>query len=258
MYPILFRIGSFPVRSYGVMIMFGILLGGLAAYYRARKRGSYAGHVLEFAPVAAIAGILGARIWEIIFSWNNFAGSPAEMPAIWHGGLSIQGGIAGGIIAGVWYARRNRLPLWEFADILAPGIILGQAIGRIGCFLTGDCYGIPTNSIFGVVYPPGTIAYAAHGSHAIYPTVLFEAAWDLVVFGLLFLLERWNPRSRAGTTFLAYLGLYSAGRFFVEYLRDDSLLIAGVLRTAQVASIVGVLAAILLYAYLSRRSPARG
>lgn len=254
MYPVLLYVGPFPVRSYGVMILLGVLLGGLVAYYRARQRGKHVHHVLEFVPIAAIAGILGARLWEIIFSWRDFAGNPAEMLAVWNGGLSVQGGIVGGIIAGVWYAKRNRIHLWEFADILAPGVILGQAIGRVGCFLTGDCYGTPTSSIFGVVYPPGTIAYAAHGSHPLYPTVLFEAVWDLVVFVLLFLLERYNPKSRPGTIFLAYIGLYSFGRFFVEFLRDDSLLIAGVLRTAQVASIIGVLIATSLYIYLTRQS----
>ena len=118
------------------------------------------------------------------------------------------------------YTRKHRLSFWEFADLLAPAIVLGQSIGRIACFLNGDAYGSPTGLGFGIVYPEGTMAYDAYGSQPLWPAEIWEGQWDLIVFVLLVLLRNRNWTS--GVLFLTYNILYSFGRFNLEWLRGDS------------------------------------
>lgn len=114
---------------------------------------------------AVVGGLLGARLWEVLFfQWDDYSRHPGEVLAIWEGGVSIQGALVGGWAAALWYARRHKLDFWELSDVVAPALVFGQGIGRIACLLNGDAYGSPTGSGFGLVYPPGTAAYAAYGS----------------------------------------------------------------------------------------------
>jgi phosphatidylglycerol:prolipoprotein diacylglycerol transferase len=227
--------------------------GIMLAWYLARKRGKYSEDILNIAFYVVLAGLAGARLWEVIFTWDYYAGHLSEIPAVWQGGLSVQGAVIGGLVAVILYTRKYRIPFWEFGDILAPGLLLGQAIGRIGCFLNGCCYGVPTASGLGVIYPPGTDAFMAFGSTALLPTVLFEAAWDILVMLLLLILLSRKPFHGFNT--LLYFVLYAAGRTFLEFFRADSLIMWG-LKTAQVTSLATMLAALVLMIYLWRRSRA--
>ncbi|MOA07938.1 Prolipoprotein diacylglyceryl transferase [compost metagenome] len=120
----------------------------------------------------------------------------------------------------VVYTRRHRLSFWELADVLAPAIVLGQSIGRIGCFMNGDAYGSPTGLGFGMVYREGTAAYEAYGSEPLWPAELLESQWDLIIFTLLMVLK--GRSLPTGMLFLTYNFLYSIGRFSLEWLRGDS------------------------------------
>ncbi|PKM79827.1 MAG: prolipoprotein diacylglyceryl transferase [Firmicutes bacterium HGW-Firmicutes-14] len=237
MYPVLFTIGSFEIRAWGIMVSLGVLAGTLVASKLAAKRGISADTIFNYVLYAFISGLLGARIWEVVFSWQNFADNPMAALKFWSGGLSIQGAVAGGLIFTLWFVKRNRLDFWTFADILAPGLVLGQAIGRLGCFLNGDAYGIPTDSWLGVVYKPGTPAYDTYGAVPLVPAELLEGAGDLLIFALLLVLFI-NRRHFNGLVALVYFVTYSLLRFILEFWRGDSLMIGGLLKAAQISSLV--------------------
>lgn len=242
MRPILFTVFGFPVRSYGLFIAVAFLAGiWLAKRIARQRRPEHLPLIEEFAMTALLSAIAGARIWEVAFTWEYYGQHLAEIPAIWHGGLSIQGGVVGGALAALWFARTRKLSFLDFADTLVPGLLLGQAIGRIGsCFLNGDAFGKPTTSFLGVVYAPGTMAYEAFGPVPLWPAEVFEGIWDLIVMALVIrLLRKERPQ---GTALLWYVILYSAGRFSLEFLRADSLTVMG-LKTAQLSSVLFALTA---------------
>lgn len=251
MYPILFHVGSFPVRAYGTFIALAWLAGIWLTAREVRRRGETPDWVFDLGVWALFGGLLGARLWEVAFSWDHFGAKPIEIVAIWHGGLSIQGGVLGGLIAAVAFLRRRGLPVRRTLDLAAPGLILAQAIGRLGaCFLNGDAYGAPTQSAFGVVYRPGTPAYEAYGPTPLWPAEVFEGIWDL---GVLLVLLRLRRRGLApGAVFLSYVALYSVGRFGLEFLRGDSLMVMGV-KVAQATSLVAALVAAAWLWWLRRR-----
>ncbi|OUM90467.1 prolipoprotein diacylglyceryl transferase [Parageobacillus thermoglucosidasius] len=217
---ILFYIGDYPVRSYGVVVALAIILAIGVAYYLV-KGTKYRRHVLDMSIYVIIGAIIGARFWHVFFfQWGYYSQNLNQIFSIWNGGLAIQGGLVGGFIAGALYTWYHKLDFFEIADLLAPAIIFGQGVGRIACLLNGDAFGSPTGSNFGLVYPPGTIAYERYGSQPLWPAEVWEGQWDLIVFGLLLILK--NRTWPKGFIFLAYNILYSFGRFMLEFLRGDS------------------------------------
>ncbi|BCJ86545.1 prolipoprotein diacylglyceryl transferase [Effusibacillus dendaii] len=254
MRPILFYIGDFPVRSYGLIVAISILLGIGVATYFARREGKYEAHISGIAFYTILGAIIGARVWQVLFfDWGYYSQHPAEIIALWHGGMSIQGGLVGGFAAGLLYTWRYRVPFWDLADVMAPGIIFGQGIGRAACLMNGDAFGSPTGGNYGLVYPPGTFAYDTYGSQPLFPAEVWEGQWDMVVFALLlFLKQRKLP---TGYLFLFYNILYSAGRFLLEFLRGDSPRTLG-MTAAQWTSLAVIALALILMVYLKVK-PAR-
>lgn len=217
---ILFYIGSYPVHSYGLIVAISIILAAAVAYYLA-KGTMYRQHILDILVYVVLGAIVGARLWEVFFfQWEYYSHHVAEIPAVWKGGLSIQGGLIGGFFAGALYTWYHKLDFWQFADTVAPAIVFGQGVGRIACLLNGDAFGSPTGSDFGLVYPEGTMAYQVYGSQPLWPAEVWEGQWDFVVFGLLLILK--NREWPRGFLFLAYNILYSLGRFMLEFLRGDT------------------------------------
>lgn len=217
---ILFTIGDFPVRSYGLIVALAVLLALGIAHFLA-KGTPYQKHIPNLVPYVATGAIICARLWHVFFfQWDYYAKHLAEIPMIWHGGIAIQGALIGGIAAVAIYTIKHRISFWELADILAPAIVLGQAIGRIACFLNGCAFGSPTHSHFGIIYPEGTIAHDVYGAQPLWPAEVWEGQWDLIVFVVLILLK--NRKWPAGFLFLAYNIMYSFGRFMLEFLRGDS------------------------------------
>ncbi|WP_058300690.1 prolipoprotein diacylglyceryl transferase [Gorillibacterium timonense] len=216
----LFMIGDYAVRSYGLVVALAVLLAmGMATFLA--KDTPYQKHISNLMLYLIVGALLGARIWHVFFfQWEDYSSRLAEIPKFWNGGLSIQGGLAGGFLAAAVYVRRYRLSFWELADTLAPAIALGQGLGRIACFLNGDAFGSPTGSGFGIVYPPGTMAYDTYGSQPLWPAEVWEGQWDIVVFVLLILLK--SRKWPKGCLFLTYNILYSVARFLLELLRGDS------------------------------------
>lgn len=248
---ILFYIGDYPVRSYGLIVGIAILLALGMATYMARQERKYEEHVTGMALWAIGLAIVGARMWQVLFfEWAYYSQHLLEMFQIWNGGMSIQGGLVGGFLGGALYVWKHKINFWEFADIVAPGIILGQAVGRIACLMNGDAFGSPTGSNFGLVYPEGTYAYSVYGSQPLWPAEVWEGQWDLIVLALLFLIRmRGVP---TGYIFLAYNILYSFGRFMLEFLRGDSDRFAS-LTAAQWTSLTVIVIALAFMVYLKFR-----
>jgi len=241
MSPVIFQIGPVSIRWYGVLIMGGVILGLVLAGREANRQSVSIAFIYDLFFYVLISAIIGARLYYVIFSWDLYQNNLGEIVAFWHGGLAIHGAIIGGTISALVYTRLKGFAFWQVADIFAPSLILGQAIGRWGNFFNQEAFGRPTNLPWGIfiekVYRPLSYIHQTH----FHPTFLYESLWDFCIF--LFLL--WVRRKKGiirGDVFLAYLMLYSLGRFWIEGLRTDSLMFAG-LRVAQIASLSIILLA---------------
>ncbi len=239
---IVIQIGPLAIRWYGLLIACAFLIGILLAQREARRRGEDPEELVNVAMVAIIAGLIGARLYYVIFNWGEYSARPWKMMAIWEGGLAIHGGLLAGILVGVIWARRRNLPTLIYLDIVAPSMVLGQAIGRWGNFFNQEAFGTPTDLPWKLYIEPGHRPIHLAEYDYFHPTFLYESLWNLAVFGVLVLLLRKRLAPYPGALFLSYLGLYSLGRFFIESLRIDSLWL-GSFRAAQVMSLLLILCA---------------
>ncbi len=252
MHPVLIQIGPFTIRWYGVMIAAAILLSVWLAGREGVRKGFEKQKIQDFSFLVIIAGIVGARIYFVLFSGlGNFLAEPSRLLAFWEGGLAIHGAIIGGIVAAIWYTWRKRIPFWKWTDTFAPSLILGQTIGRIGCFLNGDAHGYPTALPWGLVYAPDSPAGQMFPGQPLHPTQLYELGFNLGIFLVL-----WRLRKKDlfdGFLFLLYVILYSSIRIFVEYFRADKLTYFGDISAAQTVGIAAVVISFGLTIALSRR-----
>ncbi len=239
--PYIFTWGPITVRWYGVLMMVAVLLGTWLALREARRVGVKEDDIIDMVLICAPLSWLGARIYYVIMEWDYFGQNLAEIPKIWHGGLAIHGGLLAAILCGYIFTRVRELRFWQIADIVAPSFPLGQAIGRWGNFFNQEAYGYPTDLPW-AMYIDGAYRH---------PTFLYESLWNLLVFVIL--LVRRRKQQAEGQLFMIYLALYSLGRFFIEGLRTDSLMI-GPLRAAQVMSVLLMTIAVIVYIYLGKRT----
>jgi phosphatidylglycerol---prolipoprotein diacylglyceryl transferase len=227
--PILIQIGSLAIRWYGVMIAIGFLAATYAAQKLAKRWGLDSDKLINCALVSFIGGIAGARLYFVALSWEYFAQHPSEILATWNGGLSIHGGILGGLICGILYCRYSKLPILTSADIGGTVAALGQAIGRWGNFFNSEAFGKPTPPDFPLrLYIPfedRPVGY--QNQEYFHPTFLYESLWDLTIFAVLYFFLADKLRPYPGVTFLVYLASYSIGRIIIETLRTDSILFNG-------------------------------
>jgi len=263
MHPYWFFIGPLPVRAYSTIFVSAFLLGLAVALYilKAEGKAHWSQHVMDMAFWWFIGGILGARFWQVFFfDWAFYKANPLEIPAIWHGGLSIQGGVAGAIVASIIYCRKYKLPLWQLADMMAPGIILGQSIGRDANLMNGDAFGSPNPGGFGLVYPPESLAAQTYPGKVLWPAEVWEGQLDVIIFALLLLYMLARPKRTQGSVFLAYMILYNGARIGLEMLRGDSPRFAG-FTAAQWTSVVVLVVCAGLWVYLwwrERQGPGAG
>ncbi|KUO67023.1 MAG: prolipoprotein diacylglyceryl transferase [Gracilibacter sp. BRH_c7a] len=255
MHPYWFFIGDFPIRAYGTTIALAFILSlGVTIFLaKADKKEEYVEHILDLAPLLLLGGLIGARFWQVFFfEWGYYSQNPQEIIAIWHGGLSIQGGIAGALIVALIYTNIKKISFWQLADLFAPGIILGQSIGRNANLLNGDAFGGPTGGDFGILYPEGTIARQTFGDQPLWPAEVWEGQVDILIFAVLIILKiwRWIP----GYMFFFYLILYNFSRIFLEYIRGDSTRYLFDWTAAQWSSVVTILIVIILMVYLYKKN----
>jgi phosphatidylglycerol:prolipoprotein diacylglycerol transferase len=195
MYPIFLKLGSVTIRFYGVMMAAAFIAGICIARKESVRKGLSREYMLDFASYAVISGIAGARLYYVVLHSGYFWGQPLDIVKLWQGGLAFHGGILGGFLAGIWFTKKRKIPFWKFADALAPGIILAQAIGRVGCFLNGCCYGRETAVPWAVTFRhPESSALLNVPLH---PTQLYEMAGNL---GIFFFLWSIRGRNRIGLT----------------------------------------------------------
>jgi len=213
-------IGPLHLRAYGLMIALGVIAAVELGRRRWRARGHDPDQISSMALWAVPAGLIGSRIYHVITDYQRFEGQWGNAFKVWEGGLGIPGGIIGGALAGVIYAKVKKLPLGELADAVAPAIPLAQAIGRLGNWFNQELFGGPTKLPWGLeidlVHRPGRYLAA----QTFHPTFLYEALWNLALVGVLILVDR-KRVLRPGSLFFVYIGGYFTGRLWVEALRID-------------------------------------
>lgn len=236
---VLIYLGPLTIRWYGVLIASGILLCYLYIMAELKRRKLDPKPIEEMAFWVILSGIIGARLYYVLFNSEYFASNPLEIFMVWKGGLAIHGALLGGAAAYFFYAWRKNLSWTLYADIIIPGVLLAQGIGRWGNFFNSEAFGDPTNLPWKLFIPVENRPESLKDISYFHPAFLYESLWDFVGFALLVILSRklGGIKNKTGTVFFVYLIWYSLGRFFIESLRLDSLHF-GSFRTAQLASIV--------------------
>lgn len=246
--PVAFNLGPLSVRWYGIIIAVGILLGYFVAQRALVKAGLHKDTLVDIIFYSALFGFIAARIYFVIFQWPYYAENPGEIIKIWHGGIAIHGGLTGGFIAGVIVCKVKNLNPFQIGDIVAPSIILAQGIGRWGNFMNHEAHGGPVSRAFlEQLHLPNFIIENMYINGQYYhPTFLYESIWDVAGFIILVNIRK---HLKLGETFFLYLTWYSIGRFFIEGLRTDSLMLTSNIRVAQLVSILLILISISLIVY---------
>ncbi len=249
----IFHLGWFRLKWYGLLIAMAVLIGVNLSMRLGQFRKIDPEAIADLAICLVIGAIPAARLYYVIFEWQTYSQHPENIIKIWEGGIAIHGALIGGSIAAIIFAKFKQISFWQLADIVAPSVALGQAIGRWGNFFNSEAFGSQTNLPWKLCIPrsPNTCEY-------VHPTFLYESLWNLLVFALLmwlFMRDNRHHHLKAGSIFLVYLVAYSIGRFAIEGLRTDSLMF-GSLRMAQMISLAGIaIGSIgLSWLYLRRRN----
>ena len=250
---VFFQIGNVPIYWYGVIIATGAFLGLYIATKESDRLGMKKDLMIDLVVFAIPISIIFARIYYVIFEWDRYKDGPwTDVFAIWEGGIAIHGALIGAVLTAIIFARVKKVSFWQLADIAAPSLILGQAIGRWGNFMNQEAHGGPISEAayqnFHQYLPDFIMNQMCIDGVMYYPTFLYESFWNILVFIFLLVLRRKNPLR--GEVFLSYVMTYSVGRFFIEGMRTDSLYIHGTnIRMAQFISILIIVGAAALLIY---------
>ena len=224
MLPVLFKIGNFELRSYGLALAISVALGVWFSMKRSPRFGIKKEIILDFTVVIMIAAILGSRLWYVVYHVDEFKGhwfntiNPFQNGTIGIAGLSMVGGIVLAIVAALAYAKMKKLNFIKLGDTIAPAFLLGAGIVRLGgCFLNGCCFGRPTDSPIGIIFPPEGVAGSYFPGVHLWPTQLFASALGFIGFALVLWLER--KQKFSGFTFWVVFFYYSIDRFIVDQFR---------------------------------------
>ena len=265
--PLLFQLGPFSLRWYGLLIAIAVLLGLLLATRLGKQRNLDPALIADLLPVLVLAAVVGARLYYVIFEWRQYQLNWLDALAIWRGGIAIHGALIGGTVAVILYSRWRRVAFWNLLDVLLPSVALGQAIGRWGNFFNSEAFGLPTDLPWKLTIPYANRPVEFLDQSTFHPTFLYESLWNLGVLALLLVLFERGIRGKinlpVGAISCTYLVAYSCGRFWIEGLRIDPLCLMGTppdcdggLRMAQLVSLALIaLGALGLYWLYGRRQP---
>jgi phosphatidylglycerol:prolipoprotein diacylglycerol transferase len=247
MQPILFELGPITIHTVSLFHTGGILIGIWWLYRQAIKNRLDPQKIMDLSLVVVLWAVIGARLFSILFdgSLQWYLQNPAKMLMLWNGGFTFYGGFLFGLGAGIWYVRKHKMDVWKVSDMAAPGLALGIAFGRLGCFFSGDSYGKPTDLPWAVTFSD-PLSMAPTGV-SLHPTQIYSTLVLLVVFGILLW---WQKQQRfKGELFLAFIMLYSVVRSFVEIFRNDprGVYLDGLISTSQIISLLVVIPALWLY-----------
>lgn len=269
------NIGGFEIKYYGIVIALGFLLGMLAASRMAKKHGVDPDLVFDFVIVVLIPAIIGARLYYVIFSWDYYKNNLSEILNIRNGGLAIYGGIIASVIAMVIFCRVKKIEFFKLADVAVPGLLIGQIIGRWGNFFNREAFGGFTDGPLAMQIPTdyfvqhGRLSeivdsglydqavFAGTGSHMttyiqVHPTFLYEGLWNLALLIIVILMSRYKKFD--GELVAIYSIGYGIGRFWIEGLRTDQLLIPGThIAVSQVIAVLFAAGALLILLYQRRK-----
>ena len=250
------EIGPLTLHTYGVLLALAFLAGLWAAGWQARKAGLNAAAIADMAVYVLIAGLVGAKLLLLVVEWGHYSRNPRELFSLVQSGGVFYGGLILAFPVAWWYARKHGLSGWTTADVLAPAVVLGQAVGRLGCFAAGCCYGRPADVPWAVTFRD-EYAHRVVGTPmgmALHPTQIYESLACLAIF---FALVAIAARKRFhGQVALSYVVLYAVARFVIEFFRGDAArgtVMGGLLSTSQFIAILMVLAAALVVPYNLKR-----
>jgi phosphatidylglycerol:prolipoprotein diacylglycerol transferase len=259
LHPILFSLGSFRLPTYGTLLVLAILSAVLTVVRLGRREGMSVDRLLEFATWLLIVALLGAKALMVVTQWSLYRHNLGELFSLstFQAAGVFYGGFLAALLFAVWYIRVHRLPFWKTADVFAPAIVLGQSIGRLGCFAGGCEYGTATKVWWGVVF---TDPYAHEITGVplgirLHPTQLYESLANFTLFGLL--MWRYRKKAHDGEIFLLYMGLYAVARYFIEFLRGDEdrgFVFNHLLSTSQFIALLALAASVVLALFLRHRS----
>jgi len=238
--------------TYGFLLATGFLVALKVAATRGRKFGVEANLMMDLGLYVLLSSLIGAKLLLLIVDWEHYRHDPLSL--IRSGGV-FYGGLVGAVVTSIWFFKKHRLPVWAMTDILAPSVALGHAIGRLGCFTAGCCYGKPTGLPWGVVFtdPYAREIVGVPLNVSLHPTQLYEAAVEFTLFGLLLFLA--SRKKFDGQIFWTYVMSYSAARFVIEFFRGDlerGFVFQGALSTSQVIAIILLLVSAFSLASLRR------
>jgi len=272
-HPILFRFGPLTIYSYGACVAAAFLAAIVTAAARARRCGWGADLVYDVSIPILVGALAGSRLLYVAENPSEFIAAPWEAFMLWRGGLSYYGGLVGAILAAVIFLRVRRISVAECFDILTPSVALGHAIGRVGCFLNGCCFGAPCALPLAVVFPPGSVAHSFYCGEAgaipqgavwtppLHPVQVYES---LIELGIFLALAAYFPRRKArGQIFWMYILMYGIARFALECLRADNppvMVVGGrALSFPQVMSLAAAVLSLVVLLWMgARTAPAAG
>jgi phosphatidylglycerol:prolipoprotein diacylglycerol transferase len=249
MYPVLFEFGSFEIRSYGIIVALSFLIAVWLGSREAERKRLDPKLVQDFAVYGVLGGIIGARLYFVLFSAPGyFLEHPWEIFAVWSGGIGVIGALIGGFLVAVWFCQRRKISLLRFGDTLAPGMALAQTFGQLACLLNGDSYGRPTDVPWAITYTdPRSLAPLNIPLH---PIEIYEMAAYFLVFLMVWKIRK--HYSVDGFTFFTYLAGYGAARFLVDFFRGDPAIFAWGIQAAQVFGAAMILASLVGFLMLKR------
>jgi phosphatidylglycerol:prolipoprotein diacylglycerol transferase len=279
MNPVFLRIGNFEIRYYGLMYAIAFFIGTELAKRDGKRKGLDPSLIENYAIIAMISGLIGGRLYYVLFNLPYYLGHPLEIPAVWHGGMAIHGGILGGVLGTYIFGKRHGVSMWKLGDIVAAPFIFGQAIGRIGNFMNGEVHGVPTftplkviftNSFpkwwsyyqtlgiqaqmkfkelvpWGVVFPPDSPAGTEFPNVAVHPAMLYELILNFIAFLSIWFYFR-HKKYKDGVVWFIYIIEYSLIRSFVSFFRAEDLMFFN-MRAPHFISILMILWAIISIKY---------
>lgn len=241
MHPVLFKIGSIQINSYGFMISLGIAVAILLSKWRAKKRALDSEPIIDIAIYGIIGGVLGAKLLYILSDFSYILKNPSALLEMIKSGFVFYGAVIGGALAAFIYCSHKKIEFIKYFDIVAPSIAIAQGFGRIGCFFAGCCYGMETTSVFGVLFKEGSFG----PDYKVVPTQIFSSIGDFLIAAILLYFAA-KPK-KDGKVAGFYMILYSIGRFIIEFFRGDPRGSVAFLSTSQFICIFILFGGLLFY-----------
>ena len=252
--PVAFKFGNLSVKWYGIIMAVAIILAVSMAIFEGRKRQIESDDFMDLLLWAVPIGYVGARIYYVIFEWNYYSQHLDEIIAIWNGGIAIYGGLLAGLAVLLVFCYKRMLPPFLMLDIITPGVMAAQILGRWGNFINQEAHGGPTTLAFlqSLHLPDFIINQMKIGGVYYQPTFLYESFFNLIGLLIILLLRHRKHLFKQGEIFMLYLAWYSVVRFFVEGMRTDSLYLLESIRVSQMLSVILLIVVIVLFIYRRR------